>query len=169
MTAPVYGHSGLVTKRYRMYLRQADTYTTPPTESDYTTFKATFDGDASAVEVGVREDRKTLITLTPKTTIDIDGGRKKVINYDGTAEAVLLNVTEENQDYLDSLVGISVDALFEDIRTKKSIVVLNCPLSIEENDTSGQQSTRTIRMQTEVDCDALTDFRDFIWHESFTA
>jgi len=165
---PVAGTTGHVVKRFGVYLRAAVAYVAPVAEADYDTLKATFDGETDPVAIGENEDNSSLIKLTPKESARVHGGRMKTTLYDGLFEIKLLDVTMANQDYIESLIGVKIDALCEDEKTVKSTVVLDFYPEIEELDTDGKTSTILIRGKAEVAANDLAAFRDHIWHDVLT-
>jgi len=165
---PVNGATGLVTKRYNVYMRAQAAYTAPTTQEAYDTLLGTFDGEGTPVAIGVLKDHAALVTMTPKTKVPVSGGRFKTTVYDGKVEIPLINVTEANQDYIESLMGAKVDVLFDDAKDVKHVIVLDCYLEIEEKNVDGEHAERILRLAAEVDQGNLTAFRDYIWYGTLT-
>ncbi|HEX37681.1 MAG TPA: hypothetical protein ENG70_02320 [Candidatus Cloacimonetes bacterium] len=170
MSEPKFGEKGLKSTRYQVFRRSAAEYTPITTASDYETFRETFDGGDKAVALGVISDASLKRTCTPNKTELVSGGssgaKNKVLNYKGNFELKHMNLSAENQGYLDGLDGVVSDFLLEDVKLRRSIVILAVDPSIEEEEVNGEVPSATIKAEKIVD--EKTDFRQFIYHETLT-
>ena len=130
--AHTYGKTGILKRYFKVYIRNAASYTRPTSAAEWTTLLGTF------TQLGVMERKSVKLDVVAGDKIELNDGTTKVLDYKGTFEAKDVNVTPANvDDYNENYDNKDVDVLLYDETNGEARVVLNTTLEVEEHDISG--------------------------------